>query len=375
MNERVRRMIVKEFIQVLQNQSMRGVIFVLPIVQLLIFSYAVTTDVKHIALGVLDADNTVESREFLGRLTGSGYFDVVARPANEAEAEFLLDSAAVQGLVHFRKGFGEAVRAGRTGVLQLLLDGSDPNTSNVIMQYMSKIAAKYNRDTMAGQILCRTGRKLQGGVEARTRAWYNDNLESRNFFVPGVIALLVTLVSMILTTMAVVREKESGTMEQLMVTPITPWEFILGKTVPFAIISFVDVTLVTVVGVFWFDIPIRGSLALLFGSTAIYLLSILGVGLLISTVSRTQQQAMMSNFFYFLPSILLSGFMFPIANMPAAVQVLTWANPLRWYLVIVRSIFLKGVGVDILWLPILMLAVIGAVTFSLATLRMKKTIA
>ncbi len=375
MNERVRRMIVKEFIQVLQNKSMRGVIFVLPIVQLLIFSYAVTTDVKHIALGVLDADNTVESREFLGRLTGSGYFDIVARPANEAEADFLLDSAEVQSLVHFRKGFGEAVRAGRTGVLQLLLDGSDPNTSNIIMQYMSKIAAKYNRDTMSVQILARTGRKIQGGVEARTRAWYNDNLESRNFFVPGVIALLVTLVSMILTTMAVVREKESGTMEQLMVTPITPWEFILGKTIPFAIISFVDVSLVTAVGVFWFEIPIRGSLALLFGSTAIYLLSILGVGLLISTVSRTQQQAMMSNFFYFLPSILLSGFMFPIANMPAAVQALTWANPLRWYLVIVRSIFLKGVGIDILWLPILMLAVIGAVTFSVATLRMKKTIA
>jgi ABC-2 type transport system permease protein len=202
-------------------------------------------------------------------------------------------------------------------------------------------------------------------VVVETRAWFNENLESRNFYVPGVIAIIVMLITLMLTSMAVVREKEIGTMEQIMVTPITSAEFILGKTVPFALIGFADVILITLIGVFWFEVPIRGNLALLFVATALF----------ISTVSQTQQQAMMSTFFFYLPAVLLSGFMFPIANMPPLVQWLTYLNPLRYFLVIIRGLFLKGVGLSILWPQVLALAVMGCLTLWLAAKRFHKTLA
>jgi len=212
-------------------------------------------------------------------------------------------------------------------------------------------------------------------VKLQTRAWFNENLESRNFYVPGVIAIIVMLITLMLTSMAVVREKEIGTMEQIMVTPITPSEFILGKTIPFALIGFADVVLITVLGVFWFDVPIRGNLLMLFVATALYLMTTLGVGLLISTVSETQQQAMMSTFFFYFPAVLLSGFMFPIANMPVAIQWLTYLNPLRYFLVIVRGIFLKGIGPAVLWPQMTALAVMGLVVLWLASRRFQKTLA
>jgi ABC-2 type transport system permease protein len=208
-----------------------------------------------------------------------------------------------------------------------------------------------------------------------SRAWFNENLESRNFYVPGVIALLVMVITLLLTSMAVVREKEIGTMEQIMVTPITAKEFILGKTTPFALISFVDVLLISLVGVYWFDVPIRGNLLLLLAATGFYLMTTLGMGLFISTVSRTQQQAMMSAFFFQFPATLLSGFVFPIANMPEVVQWLTYFNPLRYFLVIIRGIFLKGVGVTILWPHLLALAVMGSIILWSASKRFKKTMA
>ncbi|HSR13119.1 MAG TPA: ABC transporter permease, partial [Thermodesulfobacteriota bacterium] len=212
----------------------------------------------------------------------------------------------------------------------------------------------------------------QGGIEVQSRAFFNPNLESRNFYVPGIMALLIMLVTLILTCMAIVREREIGTMEQMIVSPIRPIELILGKTVPFALIGYVDMALVTVVGLFLFDVPFRGSLALLILSTTVYLLSSLGIGLFISTVSRTQQQAQMSMFFFFVPAILLSGFIFPIANMPEVVQVLTYANPLRYFLIILRGIFLKGSGFDILWPQLAALAVIGGTVFTISSLRFRK---
>ena len=206
-----------------------------------------------------------------------------------------------------------------------------------------------------------------------SRAWFNENLESRNFYVPGVIALLVMVITLLLTSMAVVREKEIGTMEQIMVTPITSKEFILGKTAPFALISFIDVLLITLVGVYWFDVPIRGNLLLLLLATGLYLMTTLGMGLFISTVSRTQQQAMMSAFFFQFPATLLSGFVFPIANMPEVVQWLTYFNPLRYFLIIILGIFLKGVGVTILWPHLLVLGVMGSIILWSASRRFKKT--
>ncbi|MGA2257508.1 MAG: ABC transporter permease, partial [Thermoguttaceae bacterium] len=211
-------------------------------------------------------------------------------------------------------------------------------------------------------------------IDFRPRAWFNENLDSRNYFVPGVIVIVVSLVSLLLTSMAVVREKEIGTIEQIMVTPITPAEFILGKTMPFVLIAFVDVTLILLIGVFWFEVPLRGSIVLLYLATGLYLLTMLGVGLFISTLSQTQQQAMMSTFLFFFPAMLLSGFSFPIANMPPVIQWLTYLNPVAYFLVIVRSIFLKGVGLSYLWPQMLALAAMGIATLVLAVRRFHKTL-
>ncbi len=279
-------------------------------------------------------------------------------------------------MLRFNRGFGSALRAGRTGALQLILDGTDSNTAGIVLNYAGAIAARYNDEVLVTRLARRTGQTaVPSGAAIATRAWFNANLDSRNFYVPGVIALIVTLITLMLSSMAVVREKEIGTIEQIMVTPISQAEFILGKTVPFALIAYLDVVLISVISAFWFEVPIRGSLPLLFVATTLFLMSTIGVGLLISTVSRTQQQAMMSAFFYYFPAVLLSGFMFPIANMPVAVQWLTFANPLRYYLVIIRGIFLKGVGPEVLWTQMAALAVLGGASLWLASRKFHKTLA
>jgi ABC-2 type transport system permease protein len=266
--------------------------------------------------------------------------------------------------------------AGRPAPVQMIVDGTDSNTAGIVLGYSNTIIQQFSQAMLAERIERLRGNvSLPGQVTLQTRTWFNENLESRNFFVPGVIALMITLLTLLLTSMAIVREKEIGTMEQIMVTPIRPVEFILGKTVPFALISFVDLVLVTLVGVLWFQIPVRGSFVLLVFATSVYLMSALGVGLLISTVSQTQQQAMMSTFFFFMPAVLLSGFMFPIANMPVVVQWFTYLNPMRYAMVILRGIFLKGVGFGILWPQIAALAVIGAFTLGVASRRFRKTLA
>ncbi|MEW6440895.1 MAG: ABC transporter permease [bacterium] len=375
MFERIRHMLRKEFIQVFRDPKMKGVIFLMPVIQVLVFGYAVTTDVRHIVTAVYDLDNSVASRELTARFANSGYFDVVAHVGSDAEARELMDRARVQAILRMDPGFGDDLRAGRTAPLQVIVDGTDSNTAGIVLDYSSKIVGPFSRKVLETRYTRLKGSALAPPrVELETRAWFNENLESRNFYVPGVIAIIVMLITLMLTSMAVVREKEVGTMEQILVTPIRPHEFILGKTVPFALIGFADVVLVTAVGVFWFDVPIRGSLALLFGATALYLMTTLGVGLLISTVSQTQQQAMMSTFFFYFPAVLLSGFMFPIANMPPVVQWLTYLNPLRYFLVIIRGLFLKGVGAEILWPQMAALAVMGFITLWLAARRFRKTL-
>ncbi len=376
MIERIKHMLIKEFIQIFRDPRMKGVIFLMPVIQLLVFGYAVTTDVNHVATAVYDLDNSEASRELVARFVKSGYFDIAAYAANPAHVRDLIDRGIVRAVLQMNRGFEDDLRAGRTATLQLIVDGTDSNTAGIVLNYSAKIAGEYSQKIL----LTRLGRlkgasAIPAGVTLRTRAWFNENLESRNFYVPGVIAIIVMLITLMLTSMAVVREKEIGTMEQIMVTPITPAEFILGKTIPFALIGFADVILITVLGVFWFEVPIRGSLLMLFIATALYLMTTLGVGLLISTVSQTQQQAMMSTFFFYFPAVLLSGFMFPIANMPVAIQWLTYLNPLRYFLVIVRGIFLKGVGPAVLWPQMFALTVMGLAILWLASKRFKKTLA
>lgn len=375
MFERLKHMLIKEFIQVFRDPRMRMVILGVPILQVIVFGYAVSTDVRHIPTAVYDLDSTPASRELVSRFEGSGYFDIVQHVNTEQGAQAAVDAGRAKAVLRLDHGFGEMVTGGRTARVQLILDGSDSNTAGIILAYAGRIAAAYNRGVMAERIARASGARLEAEpVSVVSRAWFNPNLESRYFFLPGVIALLVMIISIILSSMAIVREREIGTMEQIMVTPIGRMEFILGKTIPFALIGFVDVALVSAVAVFWFQVPLEGSLLTLFFATGLYLLSTLGVGLFISTVSHTQQQAMMTTFFFTMPAILLSGFIYPIANMPVAIQWLTYLNPLRYFLVIIRGVFLKGTGFAVLWPQMVALALLGSALLSLAASRFKKTL-
>ena len=375
MFERLRTMLIKEAIQILRDPKMRFIILVVPAVQITLFGYAVNTDVKHIATAVYDLDNSATSRDLVARLERSGYFDIVRRVGREDEIRDLLDRGTVRAAVQMNRGFEEAIRAGRTAPLQIIVDGTDPSTARIVVSYSVKIAERFSDQITTEHLVRQGGRTMKfGAVDLESRAWFNDNLESRNFYVPGVIASMVLITTMMLSSMAVVREKEIGTMEQIIVTPIRRWEFIVGKLVPFAVVGYINVTIVACVALFWFHIPLRGSVPLLVGATALFLMSTLGFGLFVSTVSRTQQQAMMSSFMFTFPAMLLSGFAFPIENMPRSIQYATYLNPLRYYLVIVRGIFLKGIGLDILWPQVTALALLGGTILVFAVSRFRKTV-
>ena len=378
--QRLKSMLIKEFIQAFRNPRMRLVLFLPPLVQLLIFGYAANTDIRNISLGVYDLDNTPESREMTEHFASSGYFRIVERPKSPLEIRRRIDEGKISAALQINGGFARQLRTRQGTMVQIVVDGTDSNTASVVMAYAQRIVAEYSRQILVQRIFSLPNIPdemkrpffVKGGIEVESRAFFNPNLESRNFYVPGIMAFLIMLVTLLLTCMAIVREREIGTMEQLIVSPIRPFELILGKTIPFAIIGYIDVLIVTLVGVFWFEVPIRGSILLLLAATTIYLLSSLGIGLFISTISHTQQQAMMTMFFFFVPAILLSGFVFPIANMPPIVQYLTYANPLRYFLVIIRGIFLKGSGFDILWPQMFALAILGGIVFTFSSLRFRK---
>jgi len=376
MFERLKSMLIKEFIQILRDPKMRAVIFIVPLFQIIVFGYAVNTDVKHIATAVYDLDNSVPSRELAARLQQSGYFDILTRVDSVGVIRDLIDHGRVKAAVQINHGFAAAIEGGRTAPLQIIVDGTDPNTARIVLSHAVKIAGRYSDQLLIDREVRRRGAAWQPPeLELQSRAWFNENLESRNYYVPGVMAQLVMIVTMMLSAMSVVREKEVGTMEQIIVTPIRRWEFILGKTLPFALIGYLNVTMVSTLAAFWFDIPLRGSLLLLGAATGVYLLSTLGFGLFISTVSRSQQQAMLSATMFMFPAMLLSGFAFPVENMPESIQYLTWINPLRHYLVIIRGIFLKGVGIEVLWLQIAVLAALGSSILAIAVYRFRKTVA
>jgi len=378
--QRLKSMLIKEFIQAFRNPRMRIILFLPPLVQLLIFGYAANTDIRNISLGVYDLDKTPESREMIEHFASSGYFRVLESPQSPLEIRRLIDEGKISAALQINAGFARQLRTRQGTTVQMIVDGTDSNTASVVTAYAQTIVAEYSRQILAQRIFSLPNIPdemkrpffVKGGIEVESRAFFNPNLESRNFYVPGIMAFLIMLVTLLLTCMAIVREREIGTMEQLIVSPIRPFELILGKTIPFAIIGYIDVLIVTLVGVFWFEVPIRGSVLLLLAATTIYLLSSLGIGLFISTISHTQQQAMMTMFFFFVPAILLSGFVFPIANMPTIVQYLTYANPLRYFLVIIRGIFLKGSGFDILWPQMLALGILGGIVFTFSSLRFRK---
>ncbi|MBW2062127.1 MAG: ABC transporter permease [Deltaproteobacteria bacterium] len=377
---RIGQIIVKEFRQALRDPRMRVLLIFPPLLQLILFGYAANLDLKNIPTAIYDEDRSSISRDITTAFSSSGYFKFTARVTNEKELTALIDRGKVKAALHFGPGLAGRVKSGRTAQVQIIVSGTDSNTAAKVQSYALQIIEDYNRTQLEKRmdknpIMAQILPAGVGGIlQPRVRIWYNPDLSSVNFYVPGIIAMIIMLVTLTLTSMAVVREKEIGTMEQIMVTPIKPFEFILGKTIPFSLIGFIQVTLVTTVGVFWFGVPMRGSLLLLAVSLVIYLLSTLGIGLLISTISRTQQQALFTTFFFFFPAILLSGFIFPIANMPRIIQFVTYLDPLRYALVIIRGIFLKGVGLDVLWPQLAALLAIGLILMTLAVSRLRKTL-
>ncbi len=380
--ERIGVILRKELIQALREPRMRVFLFLPPLIQLLIFGFAVNLDVDHTRIAWMDMDRTPLSRELRERFEGSGRFDVVALPASEEDVQQTLDRGTAQAVVRVLPQFERDVLRGHPTEVQVLIDGTNSNTASLVSSYAGEIIAGFSEDVLAGQQNVRVLTRSPGGpvnmgipqVNARTRVWFNPDLYSRNYFVPGVIANIIMIVTLMLTALAIVREKEIGTMEQLMVTPIRPLELMLGKTLPFALVGLLDVALITSVALLIFHIPFRGSVLLLFACSVLFLMTSLGAGLFLSTISQTQQQAMMANFFFTTPAFMLSGFAFPIRNMPQVVQWLTYLNPLRYFIEIVRGIFLKGVGVSVLWPQMAARAVYGVTVLGLSAVRFHKTL-
>lgn len=372
----------KELRQALREPKMRVVLIGPPLIQLIIFGYAVNLDVNVARIAWMDADHTVAARDLRAAFDGSGHFQIVANPEGEREAQQLLDRGDVQAVIGVLPNFGRDIERGHTARVQVLVDGTDSNTASIVSSYTNRVIADYAGRRMVDQQRSRlvartmtTGAALNPGapsVDARTRVWFNPDLLSRNYFVPGVVVNIVTLVTIMMTAMAIVREKEIGTMEQLMVSPIKPFELMLGKTLPFALAGFLEVILITAAALIVFGIPFRGSALLLLVCSALFLLSTVGVGLFVSTVSSTQQQAVMGAFFFFAPAFMLSGFAFPIRNMPIGVQALSYLDPLRYFISIVRGIFLKGTGIPELWPHMLALLVYGALIMGASALRFHK---
>ena len=370
--ERASSIIIKEFKQIFRDPRMKTIIFITPLVQILMFGYAANKDINFVPTAIFDRDNTRESRDLLRDFTYSKYFVPRYFLSNDAEQNAVLDKGRASIVIRIDRGFGRNLRAGKDALVQLAYDGTDSNTAMVVMGYANTIMSNYQYRMLKEEALERGGIAEAPRVDLRDRAWFNGNLISRNYYIPGVIASIVTMMSLLLSAMAIVKEKEIGTMEQLIVSPIKPLEFIIGKLLPFAIIALVQITLITALGVLWFHVPLRGNLLLLLVASCIYLFTTLGIGLFISTVSSTQQEAMMSVFLFYLPIVLLSGFAYPIANMPKIIQIVTYLNPLRYFMVIIRGVFLKGVGITVLWPQIWPLVIMGLCVILLSSMQFGK---
>ena len=361
---RVMRMVRKELRQLFRDPRTKRVIFLSPVLQLALFGYAVNTDVRRVATWLVDHDRTAESRLLLDAFTASDYFRVAGASDDPAGLARALDRGDAKVGIEIPAGFARDVRTGRSPALQLLVDGTNSNTATVAQGYAARIVQELAlRRTPAGT--------QSGGVELRSRAWYNPGLVSRVYNVPAVIGVIVLLMCLLLTALGVVREREMGTLDQLLVSPLTPGELMLGKTLPVAGVAMVQLLLVTAVALLWFRIPLRGAPPVLLLAALLFILAGLAIGLLISTVSETQQQAFLSMFLFLLPAIILSGFLYPVETMPRFFQLLTLANPLRHFIHVIRAVFLKGAGLRELWIQFVVLGFMAVTTLAIATHRFR----
>jgi ABC-2 type transport system permease protein len=374
MFRRIRHIIVKEFIQVWRDKKMRFFLIAPPLVQLLVYGYIINFDFTHVAVGIFDQSRTMESRELISRFTSNQWFHVKYYIESHKELLSRIDNNDITMAVWIQYDFATRMRQGKSGRVSVILDATDSNTALLVSRYAGTVIADYSQEQLQ-QRLARKGLLSEGQLgpplSLEPRAWFNTNLISRYSMIPGVTAMVVLLISLMLTALSVVREKEIGTMEQILVTPIRPLELMLGKTIPFAIIAMLVGSGVTLVGILWFQVPFRGDPLVLIVGTAAFLLSSIGLGLFISTISSTQQQAMMAANLFLMPAIMLSGLVFPIANMPIFFQYLTMVNPLTYLIIVARGVFLVGAGLDLLWKEMAAMTLLGLALITLAVARFK----
>lgn len=368
--QRIIALLRKEFGQLLKDRRLLPIVFLAPVLQLTFLGFAASLDVKNISMVICDLDKTSESRSFIQSFTNSGYFTVDYATEDYSSIPQYLDNNKVNMALVIPPKFGNKVLRKDPATVQVILDGSEGSTAAITMGYVSQIIMGASTRILT-EVL--GGRVPSGRIDPEIRAWYNPSLKSRNFMVPGVLVLILLITTTNLTAMAIVKEKEVGTLEQIMVTPIRSYELIIGKLIPFTIVGMMNVCVVVTVMVFGFGIPVRGSVLLLFTLTGFFLLTTLGVGLFVSTISKTQQQAMMTAiFFVVMPMMYISGFVFPIENMPLPLQFLSLAIPMRYYLIVIRSIILKGVGLSTLWPQALVMIAMGFAILAASALRFRK---
>jgi ABC-2 type transport system permease protein len=365
--------IVKEFLQIRRDRRMIPVIFVAPVVQVFVFGFAVNTDVTSVLTVLVDQDKSAASRDLASRFVESGYFEIVGAAERADDVDrWLVTSRAQLGLV-VPLGFGRDLAAGRPARLQLVVDGSDASSASVALGYASSLAQDLGARVQERRLRESSASPRPGQVALVPRVFYNPDLKSRWFYVPAVLAMILMIMTMLLSAMGVVREKEIGTLEQIIVTPIHAWQLLVGKLLPFAVIGLFQMCLATAVTVWGFGVPLRGSFPLLLALTALFILNTLGLGLFVSTLVRNQQQAMMAAAFgAMVPMIYLSGLIFPIDNMPPAIQLVTYAIPLRYYAEILRGVFLRGSGLAVLWPEALVLLGMGTAIMAVASMRFRK---
>jgi ABC-2 type transport system permease protein len=369
---RVGHIIRKEFIQLRRDRRMFFIVFFSPVLQLFLLGYAANLDIRNIPVVFCDLDATRTSRDFIAQFPASGYFSLQSTVDRVEDVDDYIDRGKASLAVILPRGMGRKL-AGRESVrVQVVVDGAESQSAIVGLNYATMIGLKYSRQILLERLRSASPGLSVPRVEPQVRVWYNPELRSRNFMIPGVLAMVLMIITMMLTSLGIVKEKELGTMEQLIVTPVRPHELILGKLLPFFLIGLVEIAVVVAVAVFGFGVPVKGSVWLLFGLSPTFMLTTLGLGLFISTISRNQQQAMLTAAFFIIPQIILSGFVFPIENMPRPIQWLTYVVPLRYFLVIIRGLFLKAVGLSALWDETAALLVFGLAILGLSVLRFRK---
>lgn len=364
---KIRTIIKKEFIQIRRDKAMIAIIFVVPVIQLILLGYVISSEVKNLQTVICDLDKSPVSRELISRVENSNYFIITGYDDRYSRLEEHLDSGRAHVVVVVPNHFGRDIRLGRETSLQILLDGQDTNSATIALGYLNAIIRDFGREKLAVHLQTFSIRPVL--IDLETRYWYNPELQYSDYMVPGIAAFLLTIITTLLSAMGLVREREIGTLEQLSVTPIKKHQLLIGKIVPFAVLGFLELGIALVFAKIWYDIPLAGNLAIFALFTLIYLLTTLGLGLLISASSHTQQQALFMSWFFMVFALLMSGFIFPIENMPPLAQVITYLNPMRYFILVIREILIKGAGFQHLYQQGLVLVAFGVLIFGFAVMR------